>query len=284
MNTPVIFTDKLSKNYGSLSALKSLSFQVGEGQCVGLLGPNGAGKSTTIQILLGWLKPSSGKAQILGLDPSLNPKDIHSFAGYVPDHLSLYEDLTVEQNIEFFRRIYNEPPERAQTVIKKMELTEKAKTRARHLSKGLKQRLLIARSIVHVPKVLLLDEPTVALDPASTDFVCSFFEELKQQGVTMLLSSHLMSLAERLCDHIIFLNKGEKVEDSPLFKLRQKYGQAKIEVKFIEGEEQKTVFVPLGDKGAEELAKLQKSKKIISINSKEAGLEDIFIRLVKERR
>ena len=283
MNT-AIEASQLSKNYRQVQALKNLSFKIKKGECAGLLGPNGAGKSTTVQILLGCLKPSSGSASLFGINPTQRPKDVHAITGYLPDHPSLYEDLTVYQNIDLFRQIYRQDAAQTKKAIKKLDLEEKSHTKAKHLSKGLLQRLLIARSIVHTPQILIMDEPTVALDPSSTDFIRQILAELKSKGVTLLLCTHLMSLAEKLCDHIILLNKGEKAEDGSLNALKKKYGSAQLEVKFQEGGEIKTLFLPLNENGAKELEAIRKTKSILSVNDSLASLDEIFIRLVRDKK
>ena len=280
-NRIAISINNLSKNYGELSALKSLSFDVKDGECAGLLGPNGAGKSTAIKILTGQLQPSAGSVKILNVDPVQNPKKSHDFIGYVPDNQSVYDDITVKENIELFRRIYKEPKEKTQEIIRRVELIDKTKTKAQELSRGLRQRLLIARTLVHTPKVLFLDEPTTGLDPSSTDFICKILEELKQDGVTMLLTTHLMSLAERLCDRIILLNEGEKKEDGKLLEIKRKYGYSQIKVGFLKEGSEKIVKIPLNKDLIKELEKIQKTYEIISIHTDEAKLEDIFIRIIR---
>lgn len=223
--------DILSKQYGTIQALKNLSFQVDKGKC--RAGPNGAGKSTTLKILMGLLKPSKGNVKIMGINPTWNPKAVYEFISYVPDYPNLYDEITVEQNIELFQRIYKAPKEKIQEIIHKVSLTEKTKEKAGTLSKGLKQRLLIARALVHNPKIIFLDEPTTGLDPSSTDLICKILEELKNNRVTMILSTHLMYLAERLCDHIVLLNKGEKQEEGSGKELQKKYKAKRLEDIFI---------------------------------------------------
>ena len=284
MNTAVEVS-KLSKNYQQVQALKNLSFTIKKGECAGLLGPNGAGKSTTVQILLGSLMPSEGETRVFGINPTEEAKAVHAVTGYVPDYPSLYEDLTVYQNIDLFRQIYREPPKRTCDIIKKMNLEDKSQSKAKQLSKGLLQRLLIARSLVHIPQILIMDEPTVALDPSSTNFICQILEELKSQGVTMLLCTHLMSLVERLCDHIILLNKGQKIEEGTLTELKKKYGKSQLKIKVQEkGGETKTLTLPMSGNFTAELEKLQKTKTISSVETDEPSLEDIFIHLIKDKK
>ena len=266
----------------SVQALKDFSFEVKEGSCQGLLGPNGAGKSTTIQILTGRLLPSSGEARVLGVNPSTDPKAVHAFIGSVPDAPSFYEDISVEQNIELFRRLYRGEKEETRRALEKTELTEKASAKVKTLSKGLKQRLLIACALVHTPKVLFLDEPTVALDPAAAAFVRRIFEELKEKKTTIVLSTHLMSFAEKLCDQIIFINKGEKAAEGTLSELKKKYGEPQAEVIFRKDGRQNTALIPFGKDFSKKTAAIESGGgEILSVNTKEPDLEDIFIRLTR---
>ena len=279
-----ILIENIFKKYGPVQALKNLSFKVNKGECVGLLGPNGAGKSTAIKILTGQVKPCAGKVRILGLDPVKKPKAVHQFIGYIPDRQALYDELTVKQNIEVFRQIYKAPKERTGQIIEQMGLTDKAQTKSKKLSRGLKQRLLIARTLACTPKVIFLDEPTTGLDPHSTDFVCQALKNLKNKGATLLLTTHLMSLAEKLCDSLILLNKGEKQEEGSLTELQKRYTDLQIKVGFVEGNKQKTIAIPFNQNFPQELAKIQKEKDILFINTDKTSLEDIFIQLIKGKK
>ena len=273
--------DQISKSYGDFPALKSLSFQVKLGDCVGLLGPNGAGKSTTQRILMGQLQADSGQVEIFGKNPSTEPKAVHDLIGYVPDSPYLYKEISVEENLELFRRIYRKPAVSVKQILEKMKLTDKAKTRAEGLSKGLMQKLLLARALIHTPKALFLDEPTVALDPHAVDFICNILEELKSSGVTLFLSTHLMSLAERLCDQVFFLNQGEKIEQGTVPELKRKYGSSQLEVQFIKSGELKSAVYSLKENWLEPLTQIKKEGEVVSIKTKTASLEDIFIQLVE---
>ena len=222
--TAYVRVQNVSKNYGSLQALNDVSFEVKQGSCTGLLGPNGAGKTTLLKILTGQLEADSGFVEIMKVNPMNDLKAVHSMIAYIPDYPSVYKDLTVRQNIDFFRQLYGEPKEKINQIIEKVQLTEKADEKAKNLSKGLKQRLLIAIVLVHTPKILFLDEPTSGLDPSSTNFIRILLDDLKKQGVSLLISTHLMSLAEKICDDIVFINKGVTIEKAPLKELQTKHG------------------------------------------------------------
>lgn len=222
----------LNKNYGAFQALKDLSFEIADGQCVGLLGSNGAGKSTTIRIITGQLLATSGRVEVDGLNPATEAKKLHAHIGYIPDAQSIYEDLSVWQNIDIFRQLQDAPIVTTEEIILMVGLKEKLKTKVKHLSKGLRQRVLIARALVHQPKIILLDEPTTGLDPSSAESIYRILESLKKNGSTILLTTHLMNDVDRLCDHIVFINEGQKVEEGSPESLRQKYGK-KLEDIFV---------------------------------------------------
>ena len=183
----------LNKSYGSFQALKGLDFSILEGQCVGLLGSNGAGKSTTIRIITGQLKPTSGEVSVLGINPSTHPKKIHPSIGYIPDTQTLYEDLTVETNISIFSSLFGKENTSVDEILEKVQLVEKKKEKVKKLSKGLRQRVLIARALVHSPPFIILDEPTTGLDPSSAESIYNVLDSLKKQGATILLTTHLMN-------------------------------------------------------------------------------------------
>ena len=225
--------DKLCKNFGNFKALEGLDMEISQGQCVGLLGSNGAGKSTTIRMITGQIQPTSGDIEFLGFNPSTEPKKIHPLIGYIPDSQALYEEISVKANIEVFAKLYEKGKAEVSEIIEKIGLKEKEKTKVKNLSKGLRQRVLIARALVHSPKFIILDEPTTGLDPSSAESIYKILEELKNQGSTILLTTHLMNDVDRLCDHIVFINKGKKVEEGNPGELKNKYG-TRLEDIFIQ--------------------------------------------------
>jgi len=247
---------------------------------MGLLGSNGAGKSTTIKIITGQIKPTSGGVSVMGIDPTRDPKKVHPLIGYIPDSQTVYDDITVEQNIDVFRQIHGQPRERTALIIEQLELSDKAKTKVKNLSKGLKQRVLIARALIHDPKVILLDEPTTGLDPSSAESIYRILENLKKDGATILLTTHLMNDVDRLCDRIVFLNKGEKVEEGTPLELKRRYRKPTLEVTTIENERLSTTEISMTKDFVAELAKINQSQTIYSVKTHEPKLEDIFIKLV----
>ncbi len=271
----------LKKNYGRFQALKGLDLNIKKGQCVGLLGSNGAGKSTTIRIVTGQLRPTSGAVQVLGIDPSLHPKKIHPFIGYIPDSQTLYDDLTVFKNIEIFAELFSKKKHEVNQILEKVHLQDKTDAKVKKLSKGLRQRVLIARALVHSPEFIILDEPTTGLDPSSSESIYSILEELKHNGATILLTTHLMNDVDRLCDHIVFINRGCKVEEGSPAELKHKHSLPTIEVELLVGERHRTISIQKEGDWLKEIEKLKTEGEILRIKTHEPKLEDIFIKLVE---
>jgi ABC-2 type transport system ATP-binding protein len=272
----VIDVKYISKSYGSFKALNQLSFSVKAGECLGLLGSNGAGKSTTIKTITGQIKPDSGRVEVYGHNSEREPKKVHSVIGYIPDDQTVYEELSVRQNIDVFRQIHELPKDRTVEIINTLNLNEKIDEKVKNLSKGLKQRVLIARALVHNPKVILLDEPTTGLDPSSAESIYEILENLKKSGSTILLTTHLMNDVERLCDRIIFINKGEKIEEGSPFELKSKYKNTSVKVQTVDGVEHD---FNLGSDLASRIAEIK--EEIFSIKTHEPKLEEIFIKLIR---
>jgi ABC-2 type transport system ATP-binding protein len=209
---PAVNAQNVSFVYGKLKALDNLSLQVPRGISFGLLGPNGAGKTTLIRILAGLLQPHEGEVKILGQIPSRKTSHI---IGYMPQQPSLYNELSVAQNVDFFARIYGikNRGERAASVestIKLVDLWERRKDGIQKLSGGMKQRVSLACAIVHNPPLLLLDEPTVGLDPELRANFWNHFVDLNKQGVTIIISSHTMDDAAH-CDRLAFIRGGKVI-------------------------------------------------------------------------
>jgi ABC-2 type transport system ATP-binding protein len=210
---PMIETINLTKRYGDLVALDNLNLTIGEGDCFGFIGPNGAGKTTTIKILATLLKPSSGQAQIDGLTVGYQNRQIRPAIGYVPDFMGAYEDMVVMEYLEFFASAYGiHGPKRKQVVNDVLELTDlsyKATAEVNSLSRGMQQRLSIARVLLHDPKVLLMDEPASGLDPRARIEIRELLKELKRMGKTILISSHILHELAELCNVVGIIEKGK---------------------------------------------------------------------------
>ena len=208
----MIQTTNLTKRYGELTALDSLNLTIAEGDCFGFIGPNGAGKTTTIKILATLLKPSAGQAQIAGFTVGYQNRKIRPLIGYVPDFMGAYEDMVVTEYLEFFASAYNiHGTARRKVVGDVLELTDlshKASAEVNSLSRGMQQRLSIARVLLHDPKVLLMDEPASGLDPRARIEIRELLKELRRMGKTILISSHILHELAELCNVVGIIERG----------------------------------------------------------------------------
>jgi ABC-2 type transport system ATP-binding protein len=246
---PFISANGLVKRYGSLTAVGGLSLNVHQGECLGLLGPNGAGKSTTISMMLGLLVPDEGTVRLSG---GGNPTDpvARKRLGAAPQSLSLYEDLTGEENIAFFGKLYGltgaKLASRVEESLRFVGLFDRRKDRMGTYSGGMARRLNLACAIVHEPEAVLLDEPTVGVDPQSRNQLFENVEKLKVAGRTILYTTHYMEEAERLCDRIAIIDNGKLLALGTLDELLEAHGgSSSVEVEFTEAPDG-----PLGIEGA----------------------------------
>jgi ABC-2 type transport system ATP-binding protein len=212
----VVDASNLSRNFGSLQAVKDVSLKIPRGSIYGFLGPNGSGKSTTIRMLCGLLSPSAGEARVLGLDVRTQAEKLKQQIGYMTQKFSLYDELTVNENLRFIGQVYAMPRQprhaRIAELLARFDLSSRRDQRAGTLSGGQKQRLALAAAILHKPRMLFLDEPTSAVDPQNRrDFWEALFE-LARGGTTILVSTHYMDEAER-CHRLAILHRGAKVAD-----------------------------------------------------------------------
>jgi ABC-2 type transport system ATP-binding protein len=216
----VIKTVNLTKRYGTLVALSNLNLEINEGDCFGFIGPNGAGKTTTIKILATLLQPTWGEARICDLVVGYQSRQIRPLIGYVPDYFGAYEDMVVQEYMEFFAAAYNiNGAARTKVVNDVLELTDLAYKKdapVDGLSRGMKQRLSIARVLVHDPKVLLLDEPAGNLDPRARIEMRELLKELRRMGKTILISSHILPELADLCNTVGIIERGELIYSGPV--------------------------------------------------------------------
>ena len=209
----MIETVNLTKRYGDLVALNNLNLTIQEGDCFGFIGPNGAGKTTTIKILATLLKPTSGQAMVGGLTVGYQNRQIRPIVGYVPDFMGAYEDMVVQEYLEFFAAAYNiHGQQRKKVVADVLELTDmsyKATAEVNSLSRGMQQRLSVARVLLHDPKVLLMDEPASGLDPRARIEIRELLKELRRMGKTILISSHILPELAELCNVVGIIERGQ---------------------------------------------------------------------------
>ena len=229
----MIQVNELEKSFGSERALSGITFNVEAGQIFGLLGPSGSGKTTTIKIMTGEFKPSGGEVNVNSYNYKQFAKnDYVSSLGILSDKSSLYERLTVKDNLELFRKLYNAPKGSVEKVLKDVGLESEIDKTVSKLSKGMKQRILLCKAVIHRPAILFLDEPTSALDPTTTEKIHDMLEELRDDGTTILLTTHNMDEATRLCDKVAFLYQGIIQDSGAPSDLRHKYKREEVHITY----------------------------------------------------
>lgn len=238
-----IEVEGLTKKFGRHTAVDRISFQVPEGKIFGFLGPNGSGKSTTIRMLCGVLTPTKGSARILGYDVTNNADKIKQNIGYMSQKFSLYEDLTVNENLDFYAGIYGltnkEREERKKGIIAMAGLVGRENTLTRNLSGGWKQRLALGCALIHKPKILILDEPTAGVDPVSRRIFWQMIFTLARQGITVLVTTHYMDEAE-CCDSLAFIFNSKLIAVGTPRELIEKEKVSNLEDVFIKYVERET--------------------------------------------
>ncbi len=213
----MIRVEELTKDYGLRRAIDHISFEAEKGEILGFLGPNGAGKTTTMRILSGYMPPTSGKAEIAGFDIMEQSLEVRRRVGYLPETVPLYPDMTVFEYLKFMAdlRHLQDADDRVDEVLESVHLEDRADTYIGNFSKGMRQRVGLAQALLHQPEVLILDEPTIGLDPAQIIEVRNLIRELGRER-TILLSTHILSEAQQVCNRVLIINKGKiVVEDSP---------------------------------------------------------------------
>lgn len=234
---PVITADSLVKKYKDFAAVDGISFEVAPGESFGLLGPNGAGKSTTMRMIGAVSTRTAGDLSILGLDPNAYGPEIRSQLGVVPQQDNLDMELRVRENLLVYGRYFGLPHSflrsKADELLDFAQLSDKAKSRVDDLSGGMKRRLTIARALINEPRILLLDEPTTGLDPQARHILWDRLFRLKEQGTTLVLTTHYMDEAEQLCDRLIVVDKGRiMAEGTPASLIREHSSREVLEVRF----------------------------------------------------
>jgi lipooligosaccharide transport system ATP-binding protein len=301
MSEPLIHARGLTKTYGDFVAVDGIDFDVAKGESFGFLGPNGAGKSTTMRIIGATSVRTSGTLTILGKDPEVNGPQIRAHLGVVPQQDNLDVELTVSENIYIYGRYFGLSSsfinKKIPELLEFAQLEEKKDTKVQALSGGMKRRLTIARSLVSEPDILMLDEPTTGLDPQARHILWDRLFRLKEQGVTLLITTHYMDEAEQLCDRLIVMDKGKiMAENSPAQLIKDYSTKEVLEVRFgsERNHEMVDVLRPLAERievlpdrlllYAEDGEKLleQISAKGIHPNTslvRRSSLEDVFLRL-----
>ncbi|WBW96445.1 ABC transporter ATP-binding protein [Oceanirhabdus sp. W0125-5] len=272
----VITINNLTKIYGSQLALNKVSLSVNKGEIFGLLGPSGAGKTTMIKIFTGQLVESEGEVSVLNGNPRNNNKEFLSNIGVLTDNCGLYERLSIYNNLKLFCSIYDVPYSKIDEILDCVGLLDDKKKLVKNLSKGMKQRVRLARVFLHEPEILFLDEPTSGLDPVNASYIHSILKKLNDNGTTIFLTTHNMEEADFLCDRIGFLVDGKlSLVDTPT-KIKLKYTDSTVK---LLTKNMDVHYVNLDESGGEKILSLIKAKEITSIHSCEPTLGEVFLKV-----
>ena len=292
---------RLTKRFGDFTAVDDVSFEVRPGEAFGFLGPNGAGKSSTMRMIAAVSPVTEGYLRVMGLDPAADGPEIRGRLGVVPQEENLDEELSVYENLLIYGRYFGMPRkvinERVAELLHFAALTERRDSRVEPLSGGMKRRLVIARGLINQPEVLILDEPTTGLDPQARHLLWDRLYRLKQQGVTLIITTHYMDEAEQLCDRLVIMDKGRIVaEGSPRSLIEEHSTREVLELRFavgmqeemlarVDGLARRTEVLPdrvllYSDDADESAARLfQRGVVPESMVSRRSTLEDVFLRL-----
>jgi ABC-2 type transport system ATP-binding protein len=307
MTRNVVQTSGLTKKFGSLVAVDHMDLSVNAGEIFGFLGPNGAGKTTTVRILCGLMMPTSGTATVVGHDVVTEPEEVKQRIGYMPQAYGLYDDLTVDENLEFFGSVFRVPRDerrkRADEILQLVRLEEFRKHYAGQLSGGMKRRLSLAVSLIHNPGLLILDEPTAGIDPPLRRIFWQYFRELNRRGVAFFINTHYMDEAE-LCDRLGLISYGRLVSlGSPTELKRKAVGGERVE--FVTADLPRTGEIlkdselvreiHTSDEGIQLVVQEAASAiprltsllrehgvEVLQVRQLQPSLEDVFIKLVEE--
>ncbi|WP_027964660.1 ABC transporter ATP-binding protein [Halalkalibacillus halophilus] len=273
----IIDVANVNKEYEGKRALDNLSFSIQQGETFGFLGPSGSGKTTTIKLLTAQEHFQAGEMQVFG-KPVANLKDPQQMKriGVLTDNSGLYDRLTVKANLKLYCDLYDVDYKRIDEVLNDVGLTGEESKVVQKLSKGMRQRVTLARTILHKPELLFLDEPTSALDPVSTERIHRVLRSLNEEGTTIFLTTHDMHEAERICDRVAFLNKGSIQLDGPPKQLRVSHTDSSISISLSDGRE---VLVGNDHEGAARISEAITSNQLVAVHSNEPTLGEIFARV-----
>ena len=271
----------LTRDFNDLRAVDNISFAVDAGEIFGFLGHTGAGKTTTIRMLTGQLRPTAGRAQVAGCDAATEQHRLKPLIGVVSEHQNLYERMSGRENLAFAAQLYGIENKRVEEVLNQVGLTDRGGDKVQNYSNGMKQRVLIARALLHRPQIIFLDEPTRGLDPVVARDIRRLILDLATQGVTVFLTTHYMEEADQLCRRVAFISDGQIVALDTPDNLKVASGKRLLEATLTDGER---VTISLDDQDAgKQLEQLVSSRRIRTLHSAEATLEEVFIQMTGRR-
>ncbi|MGQ0760598.1 MAG: ABC transporter ATP-binding protein [Acidobacteriota bacterium] len=267
----------LTRTFNELRAVDNISFAVEVGEIFGFLGHNGAGKTTTIRMLTGQLRPTAGQARVARCDTATEQQRLKPLIGVVSEHQNLYERMSGRENLTFAAQLYGVENRRVDEVLNQVGLTDRAGAKVQNYSNGMKQRVLIARALLHQPQIIFLDEPTRGLDPVVARDIRRLILDLATQGVTVFLTTHYMEEADQLCRRVAFISEGRIVAVDTPDNLKLAHGQRSVAATLTDGER---VTISLDDQDAgKQLEQLVSSGQLRTLHSAEATLEEVFVQM-----
>ncbi len=276
-----IVADQLTYRYDELIAVDHINFVVPEGEILSFLGPNGAGKTTTVKMLTGQLRPKEGHAILLGMDVVRDTELVQAQIGVCFEITNLYEQMSAEENLNLFAKLFGVHGFDAGKLLIRVGLDGRGKDRVETYSKGMKQRLMVARSLVNQPRILFLDEPTEGLDPVSSETIRNVILEERERGATVFLTTHDMAEADKLSDRVAFIDRGVIAALDTPHNLKQQYGKRAIKAEVVGADGRLEIKEIILDhpETADSVKDLFTQEEVVTIHSEEATLEDIFIRI-----
>ncbi|WP_454193053.1 ABC transporter ATP-binding protein [Paenibacillus sp. Marseille-Q7038] len=273
----IIEVNGLVKAFGNKRALSNINFTINKGEIFGFLGPSGSGKTTTVKILTSQLLATGGTVNVFGQEiRKMNDADHKRRIGILTDNSALYERLTIQDNLEMFCSLYEVENKRIAEVLEEVNLANDRKTLVKKLSKGMKQRVMLARAMLHKPDLLFLDEPTSALDPVNTLHIHEGLRKLNREGTTIFLTTHNMSEAESLCNRVAFIHEGVIKTIGTPEELRLEHSDDSLTVTV---KEEGRMVLQQNEESARQIAGWMQTGKLLSIHSNEPTLGDIFVQM-----
>jgi len=296
MRETIVSLDKISKYYGGVAAVDELDLQVHSGEIVGIIGHNGAGKTTTLKMTVGLITPTSGKLSVMGQDIFKNGLKVKQWLGYLPEENPLYENMTAQEYLGFFADIYGLPRksarERGEELLDSLRL-EADKKLIGEMSKGMKRKVAIARTLIHDPKLLILDEPNSGLDPLTSFFIIDYLKKLRGEGKTIMLSAHNLFHVEYICDRVAIIKRGKLIVFDTMENIRKSLGKREFEIVFKSDDrldysiKDGNYFFKTPD--IEEMAGLLRKISdnnwaLVDLAIKQSALEDIYLDIMSDEK
>lgn len=273
----VIQVERIRKRFGNKDALTNVSFSIPKGEIFGFLGPSGSGKTTLLKILTAQLNPTRGQASVFNESAERMRQSAQKMRfGILTDNSGLYERLTIEENLELYRQLYDLPRSAIEKVLQFVNLSGERKKKVNRLSKGMRQRVMLACAVIHEPELLFLDEPTSALDPVNSAHIYKGLRDLNEKGTTIFLTTHDMTEAEWMCNRVAILYQGQIQAIGSPKEHKKQHRENVVRVELIHGEAHE---LPIDEGTADQIADWMKRGSIDRLETKESSLGDIFIKM-----